>query len=299
MTPLHLAALNPDPAVTEALLAQGANVAAKSQQGLTPLHTAARLAGLQHVRALLNAGAEIEARDNDGRTPLHWALEGDPNVPALLVDLGANIEAKNNDGFTPLHWAAAYIEPAAFFLVRRAADITATDNMGRTPCQVYVAPSQGIGTSGMGELLCPVPPTAGPATRQIVTVRWDEETPLHRAAYEGSPSGAQALLDRGADIHATVDLELEDTYETFSWNDVAPLHLAVLNPDPAVAALLLDRGAPIDIRDEYERTPLIVAVMWFPSPEVITLLLDRGANIEAFDYDGFPTLALAVQQASI
>ena len=300
MTPLHLAALNSDPTVTEALLARGANANARSQHGLTPLHTAARLGGSQHVRALLNGGAQIEARDDDGRTPLHWALEGDPNIPGLLLDWGANIEAKNNDGFTPLHWAVAYMEAAAFLLVRRAADTMATDNMGRIPCQVYGAANRGLGTGGMIELLCPTTPVADrTSTGRVVTLDWVEETPLHRAAYEGSPSEVEALLDQAADILQTLDLKLADASATFSWNDVTPLHLAALNPDPAVAALLIDRGAPIDIRDEYERTPLIAAVMWFPSPAVITLLLDRGADIEAFDYDRFPILLLAVQQASL
>ncbi len=301
MTPLHLAALNSNPAVTEALLARGANVNARSHHGLTPLHTAARLGGSQHVRALLNGGAQIEARDDDGRTPLHWALEGDPNIPGLLLDWGANIEAKNNDGFTPLHWAAAYMEAAAFFLVRRAADTMATDNTGRIPCQVYGAANQGLGTSGMIELLCPATPIADRAsTERVVTLDWVEETPLHRAAYEGSPSEVQALLDQGSDILQKLDLKLQDASDTtFSWNGVTPLHLAALNSDPAVAASLIDRGVPIDIRDEYQRTPLMAAVMWFPSPAVITLLLDRGADIEAFDYDRFPVLLLAVQQASL
>ncbi len=300
MTPLHLAALNPDPAVTEALLARGANANARGQHGLTPLHTAARLADTPHVRALLNAGAQIEARDDDGRTPLYWALEGNPNVPELLLDFGANIEAKNNDGFTPLHWAAAYMEAAAFFLVGRAADTMATDDMGRIPCHVYGIANQGVGAGAMIELLCPATPVAdGPSTERVVTLNWIEETPLHRAAYEGSPSEVQAILDQGADILHTLDLELEDASYSFAWNDVTPLHLAALNPDPAVAALLIDRGTPIDVRDEYQRTPLIAAVMWFPSPAVITLLLDRGADIEASDYDRFPVLVLAVRQASL
>ena len=117
MTPLHLTALNPNPEVARVLLDGGASVNARAQHGLTALHVAARLASIRHVRAMLDGGAKIEARDDDGRTPLHWALEGDPNVVAMLLDSGADIEAKNNDGFTPLHWAAAFadLEPAAFF----------------------------------------------------------------------------------------------------------------------------------------------------------------------------------------
>lgn len=302
MTPLHLAALNPDPAVTQALLVGGANVNARAQHGLTPLHTAARFGARRHAQALVDGGAQVEARDDDGRTPLHWSLEGDPNIPGLLLDLGADIEAKNKDGFTPLHWAAIFVdlEGAAFFLVEQGADITATDNMGRTPCQVYFAANQGLGTSGMIELLCPVRSGPGPmSVNRFLSVSVGEEMPLHKTALDGTVSEVQAILDQGADVNSAVRLTWRDDTGPTSWEEVTPLHLAVMNPDPAVAALFLNRGADIEAMDWADRTPLIVAVMWFPNPAVITLLLDRGANIEALDYNWMSPLFLAAQQASI
>ena len=66
-----------------------------------------------------------------------------------------------------------------------------------------------------------------------------------------------------------------------------------MNPDPTVLALLFDRGAAIEATDELGRTPLLVAVTWFPSPATIGLLLDRGANMEATDWETFTPLLRA------
>ena len=63
-------------------------------------------------------------------------------------------------------------------------------------------------------------------------------TSLHQAAYEGSRSDVEALLNQGADIHATANIAVDG----HRWEGVTPLHMATLNPDMAVAELLLDRG---------------------------------------------------------
>ena len=93
-----------DPATTEttagaavAVLAGGADVAARNKFDMTPLHEA----GSERIaRLLLDAKAQIMARDMDGMTPLHTA----PNkkVAELLIDRGADINARAKDGRTPL-----------------------------------------------------------------------------------------------------------------------------------------------------------------------------------------------------
>ncbi len=287
MTPLHLAALNSDPAVTEALIARGANVNARGQYGLTPLHTAARLGGLEHVRALFSAGAQIEARDDEGRTPLHWAVEGDPNALMLLLDLGANIEAKNNDGFTPLHWAAAYVEAVASLLVRRAADTLATEDMGRTPCQVYGIANQGVGRRAMTRLLCPSAVASGPASTEpvepLVDVEWVTETALHRAAYGRPAAEVSQILDQGANIHATVTVKPDRAeLAPLELTGTTPLHLAMLSSDASVASLLVDRGANIEARSAGGWTPLLWAAI-YGNEDAAVEMLQKGANPNVAD----------------
>ena len=287
MTPLHLAALNPDHAVTEALIDRGADVNARGQHGLTPLHTAARLGSLNHVRALFYAGAQIEARDDDGRTPLHWAIEGDPDAFMLLLDFGADIEAKNNDGFTPLHWAAAYVEAVASLLIRRAADTLTTEDMGRTPCQVYGIANQGVGSRAMTQLLCPTAVASDPVSTEtpepLADVEWVTSTPLHRAAYTGPASAVRQLLDQGADIHATVTVKPDRAnLAPTELTGATPLHLAMLNPDASVARLLLNRGANIEARSAGDWTPLLWAAIYGNEGAAVELL-QNGANPNVAD----------------
>ena len=75
MTPLHRAAFKGYTDVVKLLLANKAEVNAKTNDGLTPLHQAVAQGGYKEVAALLLANkAEVNAKDNNGRTPLAWAL---------------------------------------------------------------------------------------------------------------------------------------------------------------------------------------------------------------------------------
>lgn len=94
------------------LIAAGANVNARDNNGNTPLHEASQsFRGHtdlpEIIRILIAAGAKVDARNNDGVTPLMWAAEGNAveNAEALIA-AGADVNAKTNDGYTPLWYAA-------------------------------------------------------------------------------------------------------------------------------------------------------------------------------------------------
>ena len=117
---------------------------------------------------------------------------------------------------------------------------------------------------------------------------WVSETPLHLAAFEGSPSEVASLLDQGADIQSKATFELDGLV----WPDVSPLHVAAMNADPAVAALLLDRGANIEAIDGLGATPLHIA-SHFGSTLAVQLFVDRGANVNSETNTGATPLHLA------
>jgi ankyrin repeat protein len=55
---------------------------------------------------LLANGAKVNARNNDGRTALHEAADaGNKDVLELLLANKADVNAKANNGDTPLHVA--------------------------------------------------------------------------------------------------------------------------------------------------------------------------------------------------
>ena len=125
-TGLHYAAALNLPALAEALLDAGADVAARFKDdsdplserlrlsldalgfeapphffdgtgayGSEPLHVAAMANAQEVAMVLLAAGANIHAKTNDGRTPLHHAARYNaPEISTVLVAAGANIHAK-------------------------------------------------------------------------------------------------------------------------------------------------------------------------------------------------------------
>ncbi len=98
------------------------------------------------------------------------------------------------------------------------------------------------------------------------------ESPLHRAALEGSGKAVKALLEAGADLNARTRL------------GGTPLHLAAMKGNSEVVKLLLNAGADPNARDHrfLGNTPLHWA-RYGKNGEVVKLLLEAGADPNARD----------------
>jgi len=144
-TPLHGAALEKDPGMAAALLANGADVNASGQDGNTPLHSTVKCrpidgASAPAARVLLANGANVNAKNDDCRTPLHLAVRGygeqHLQVAEILLLNGADPNARGQYGETPLHYAAVNDRPGVTLvelLIASGADVNAVDNSGTTP----------------------------------------------------------------------------------------------------------------------------------------------------------------------
>jgi ankyrin repeat protein len=96
-TPLHLACFFGQPGIAEALIAQGADVRARSRNQMqnTPLHAAAAGRSKETVRALLEHGADVNARQEGGWTALHAASQnGDVDMVRLFIAGGADVKIR-------------------------------------------------------------------------------------------------------------------------------------------------------------------------------------------------------------
>lgn len=93
--------------ITAALIENGADVNAVSNNGTTALHLAVR-APEESMKALVKAGADLNARDNNGNTPLLIACkwEGEKKIRYLLR-AGADFNIKNNAGESAAEMCAA------------------------------------------------------------------------------------------------------------------------------------------------------------------------------------------------
>jgi ankyrin repeat protein len=222
-----MAAANGRQEVAGHLLARGADVNARSDDGDCPLHEAAARGHLEMVRLLLDGGADVNVRSTSrspvqaraGNTPLHDAVaKGREDVVGLLLVRGADVGARSGRGLTPLHLAAG---PGHTGIVRKLLE-------------------GGADVGAFGD---------------------DGLTPLHAIAAGGEVPSAELLLGRGADVNvrskpsALVPITASLKPNPWAAGGNTPLHLAVLAERSGMVKLLLRRKADPEARNDLGRKP--------------------------------------------
>ena len=271
-TVLHVAARkNPSPESIEFLIERGIDVNAVTRREITPLHLASLYnANPDVVQVLLENGADPNARSIDGGTPLLWAIAGYycedalhcQQVVGLLLDSGSDANGRDDWGDTPLHESIIYKRDVKVIqkLLDHGADVTVEHNRW-----------------------------AGGSSHPSAPL-----TPLHLAAYVGSPTGViEVLIDRGADVNARVE------------NGLTPLHLAAGNNDNShIVQYLLSRAADSNARDENGDTPLHLAAKGdlCKRDEVhceflFSFLLYNSADANALNDEGNSPLHIVISRA--
>ncbi|MDA9981638.1 ankyrin repeat domain-containing protein [Gammaproteobacteria bacterium] len=197
-TALHRAANTGQTDVAELLIANGADVDAKTAGFLyTPLFWAVRRGHRAMAELLINMGANVNATDARASTPLHFAaMQGDIGIVRLLLENSAVVYVKtlsgDYPGETPLHTTAfAGHEEIAELLLAHGADVNATDQYIYTPLRRTV--DQGHLT--LAELLIE-------HGADITTTDGSGVTLLHVVARKGHIAIAEMLITRGLDINA-------------------------------------------------------------------------------------------------
>ena len=101
---LHDAVMRGDVAQVTRLLSEGSDVNVRDRYtGSTPLHRAGLTARKDIMELLLAKGADVNAKNDDGRTPLHVVvLTAQKDLVELLLAKGADVNARDRDGLTPL-----------------------------------------------------------------------------------------------------------------------------------------------------------------------------------------------------
>lgn len=138
---LWYAAWSGDVRLTRELLGEGADPNEAVAGGKTPLMEAVDEPGQFFdadreavVGALLAAGADVAARHDDGRCALHFAGRADVAAVELLLAAGADPRATAADGTTALHCAAEHNNTeVARALIAAGADPAARTDQGLTP----------------------------------------------------------------------------------------------------------------------------------------------------------------------
>ena len=278
--------------MTDLLLELGASANARN-----PLYDVLTAASTDryHLMTMLLLEKEVDESYGDTWWPEGSALEVNTDGTSIVRSLllaGADVAISNFLGETTLHQVAANgkVAIARLLLSRQAKTEQQCSGNGIV---VYIRGGE-------------------------VSWGWKcSGTPLHWAVSKGHHNIVRLLLDRSADISATLDR-----------TDQTALHLAARDSDVEMTQLLLDRGADIEAKDgagigalqfaSYSgnlgivkcllengadvrvcasdgTTPLHIA-SFKGHKDVVAELLSRGINVNIGQEDEFPALHLAAQE---
>jgi ankyrin repeat protein len=283
---LHYAAATGNIEHVKLLIAEGANVNAKDQQGRTPASAALYAQELAVTDLLLEKGADAKdpymaaytgnlkeiknllekktsADSPNGFTLLHAAATGGhADVIQFLISKGFEATATTEDDATPLHYASTV--SVAEFCVSNGADVNAKKNNGQSP--------------------------------------------LHYAARKGHKEIVELLLAHGADVNIGAGYNRTAAEFAMRGNhtevvelliskgaDISPLHLAIYMKDEAKARSLIENGADVNSRTPEGTTPLNRAI-GEGLKDITELLISRGADVNAGHFWGWTPLHGAAQE---
>jgi len=284
-TLLILASANGNLEVVNYLLNQGANVLAKTDQGVSSFSLAAEKGHLEIVKALYRKNSSIlEQKDKKGRTALIWAaMKGHLDVVKFLVSKNADTNLQSNEGETPLLVASTNNhDDVVNFLTGRENTVTGTlggTTTGRFPANNDVLISEA--SKGKWNTV-----------RSLINNRnmnyqdKNGKTALIAAAENGHEQLVSELINFGVNVNLKKQ------------NGISALHLESQNGHlQNVQALLLKADninalAPYKFKKNY--TPLIFASI-YGHTQVVSELLLKGADVELKTQDGFNAILWAAK----
>lgn len=329
-TPLSQAAITGNPDIIERLLKAGADADELGADGQTPLMIIARTDNTRAAQVLLDAGADVNAVERwRGQTALMWAAaQQQPAMVALLLKHGADPDVRS----TPNNWERQVTaEPR--MKVLPAGGLTAllySTREGCTECtRLLIEGGADINKTdpeSVTPLLMANLNANWDSAKLLIEAgawldKWDYygRSPLYAAVdYNTLPHGGRAdrlssdlatpleiarmILEHGG--NPNLQLKLFPPYRALGADRGAdgllrtgatPLFRAARGADIPAMKLLLEHGALVDLPQENDVTPLIVAAGYRASGidtrgrfrteqqalGAAGLLLDHGADVNA------------------
>ncbi|CAN9502148.1 unnamed protein product [Ophioblennius macclurei] len=200
ITPLIVAAQRGQTRALRYLIEKGADVNIQTCDGVTALHEASKEGHKEVVALLLTKNADANKATNSGLLPLHIASQyGHHEIVALLVSVTSRARLRHS-AISPLHLAAEHDRhAAAAVLLKTGADVNATLAHARS-----AGYADGRATALYFSIANGSTKTAEVLLKAGANLSLDPVSPLLMAVHRGCVSTVSLLLERGADVNATV-----------------------------------------------------------------------------------------------
>ncbi|XP_065344312.1 uncharacterized protein LOC135942228 [Cloeon dipterum] len=340
------------------------DVTKKDEEGKSPLHCAAKHGYYHLVRELIAAGAEVAARDENGWNAMHFACHSPRGIKTIKLLHSENpslATEKTSEGKTPLHLLLENGDDQGDitrFLVQHAGvDVNVQDCRGSSAVSIvqerffpdsiktlildrYFNPSIRVSLPDQPDQVDAMYKKSNEALENenrllhaCQSKKWDEvrellskhfnvnvqsmdgRTALHHVAESGSLTLGQELLSLGADVNSkdrngtTALLEathrncqellqtlLDHGTETNLENEhrVTALHVAAYNGYSESVQKLLNSGAKVDLQCEYGWTALHLAASR-NNADLVQILIAHGADVTIKDRKGLTAMDYAVR----
>lgn len=241
ITPIHCAAINPNPDILKSLLDSSSEFSVPDEKQRKPVHYAATCQTDGPLRLLISCGVDTREGDQTKTTPLMLACMHNrvDNVKALLENESrANVSAKNRFGYAAIHFAAeAGSKEIIELLIDNNVDINTPGPMRMTP--LIIASTQGY--FDCVELLLE-------KGAKVLAKDKFKRSALIMAVKNGNLKVAALLLQKGSNFN---DPDSSKNY---------PLHYAAAYGFPECVELLIKAGAGLNSTNSWNLTPLTVAM---------------------------------------
>ena len=259
------------------LIASGADMASRDDEGNTAVALAAAAGQVSALNVLLSAGADADAKNKAGETPLMLAAaKGHSDIVERLLEKRADSTATAPGGASVLSMAVRGCqEPIIRALIKHGADARLLLDgdvsllmLAATTCNERVV-----------RLLLAEGIPVNVADQRGHTALW-------LAASRGDPGIVSALLSSAADP------SIGDR------DGALPLHVALESGRAEAATILLSRDKNIERRTPTGNTPLILAAQAGLNG-IVQDLLRRGAMRDAKNNQGYTALMIATRAGHV
>ncbi len=290
--PLHLAAFDGDFDTVNRLLAEGADVNARTDANETPLYFAATTGSTEVARALLKWGADVNLLPEGGNSPLRQAIRGGyAGLVKLLLAKGADPDAAPLEKVVPPEEKAKTLDQMREMMQKLAGAMGALGLPSPRPnplAQIFAGSDDpkpeparledgkqrclmlAIGSKSIDTLRVLLEAGYASSKTQVQT-KSISLIGLARSAGSGIEM-VRLLLEHGVDPNGDAG------EEQASMMGSSPLQTAVAMGDVPLARLLIESGARTDSTSMGMR--LLSFAIYRESREMIELLVDRNIGLD-------------------